>query len=76
MCGKYPSYAKRFFKENNIELEIADGDLEILEKYPVDFMSFSYYMSSIAHKQKSGEETAGNLILSEPNPYLEASDWG
>ena len=74
--GKYPSYAKRFFKENNIELEIADGDLEILEKYPVDFMSFSYYMSSIARKQKSGEETAGNLILSESNPYLEASDWG
>ena len=33
-------------------------------------------MSSIARKQKSGEETAGNLILSEPNPYLEASDWG
>ncbi|MCO4594672.1 glycoside hydrolase (beta-glucosidase) [Streptococcus infantarius subsp. infantarius] len=74
--GKYPSYAKHFFKENNIELKIADGDLEILEKYPVDFMSFSYYMSSIARKQKSGEETAGNLILSEPNPYLEASDWG
>lgn len=74
--GKYPSYAKHFFKENNIELEIADGDLEILEEYPVDFMSFSYYMSSIARKQKSGEETAGNLILSEPNPYLEASDWG
>nr|WP_284444151.1 family 1 glycosylhydrolase [Streptococcus infantarius] len=74
--GKYPSYAKHFFKENNIELKIADGDLEILEKYPVDFMLFSYYMSSIARKQKSGEETAGNLILSEPNPYLEASDWG
>ena len=74
--GKYPAYAKRFFKENNIELEIADGDLEILEKYPVDFMSFSYYMSSIARKQKTGDQTAGNLILSEPNPYLEASDWG
>ncbi len=74
--GKYPSYAKHFFKENNIELEIADGDLEILEKYPVDFMLFSYYMSSIARKQKSGEETAENLILSESNPYLEASDWG
>ena len=74
--GKYPAYAKRFFKENNIELEIADGDLEILEKYPVDFMSFSYYMSSIARKQKTGDQTAGNLILSEPNPYLEVSDWG
>lgn len=76
VSGKYPAYAKRFFKENNIELEIADGDLEILEKYPVDFMSFSYYMSSIARKQKTGDQTAGNLILSEPNPYLEASDWG
>ncbi|MEX2783943.1 glycoside hydrolase family 1 protein [Streptococcus sp. H49] len=74
--GKYPSYAKRFFKENQIDLEIADGDLEILEKYPVDFMSFSYYMSSIARKKDSGEQTAGNLILSEPNPYLQASDWG
>lgn len=74
--GKYPAYAKRFFKENNIELEIADGDLEILEKYPVDFMSFSYYMSSIARKQKTGDQTAGNLILSEPNPYLEVSDRG
>ncbi len=74
--GKHPAYAKRFFKENNIELEIADGDLEILEKYPVDFMSFSYYMSSIARKQKTGDQTAGNLILSEPNPYLEVSDWG
>lgn len=74
--GKYPSYVKHFFKENNIVLEIADGDLEILEKYPVDFMLFSYYMSSIARKQKSGEETARNLILSELNPYLEASDWG
>nr|WP_322783559.1 family 1 glycosylhydrolase [Streptococcus macedonicus] len=71
--GKYPAYSKRFFKENNIELEIVDGDLEILEKYPVDFMSFSYYMSSIARKQKTGDQTAGNLILSEPNPYLEAS---
>ncbi len=74
--GKYPSYAKRFFRENHIQLEIADGDLEILEKYPVDFMSFSYYMSSISRKQKSDQETGGNLILSEPNPYLEASDWG
>ncbi|MGT2924230.1 glycoside hydrolase family 1 protein [Streptococcus caviae] len=74
--GKYPSYAKRFFKENGIELAIADGDLEILENYPVDFMSFSYYMSSLARKKKADEETAGNLILSEPNPYLQASDWG
>ena len=39
-------------------------------------MSFSYYMSSIARKEKTEDQTAGNLMLSEPNPYLEASDWG
>ncbi|MGT2947850.1 glycoside hydrolase family 1 protein [Streptococcus devriesei] len=74
--GKYPSYAKRFFKENHIQLDIAEGDLEILEKFPVDFMSFSYYMSSLARKEVGKAATAGNLMLSEPNPYLKASDWG
>ncbi|MBP2619986.1 glycoside hydrolase family 1 protein [Streptococcus panodentis] len=75
--GKYPAYAKRFFKEKGIELEIADGDLELLAQYPVDFMSFSYYMSSVARASEgSGEKTAGNFSLGEKNPYLEASDWG
>ena len=74
--GKYPSYAKRFFKENGIQLKMAVGDEEILAAYPVDFMSFSYYMSSIARKETSEDATAGNLILSEPNPYLKSSDWG
>ncbi|MGT2847251.1 glycoside hydrolase family 1 protein [Streptococcus massiliensis] len=76
--GKYPSYAKRFFKENGIELQIADGDLELLAQYPVDFMSFSYYMSSVARAvdTDADEKTAGNFSLGEKNPYLEASDWG
>ena len=75
--GKYPSYAKRSFKENGITLEIADGDLELLARYPVDFMSFSYYMSSVARATEGeGEKTAGNFSLGEKNPYLEASDWG
>ncbi|MFL4358189.1 glycoside hydrolase family 1 protein [Streptococcus uberis] len=77
--GKYPSYMKRFFKENNIELVFEEGDETILKDYPVDFMSFSYYMSSVTrhpNNQTDGQKTAGNLIMGEPNPYLEASDWG
>ena len=76
--GKYPAYTPRFFKENGIKIEIATGDLEILATYPVDFMSFSYYMSSIArhNPDAAGEATAGNFSLGEANPYLEASDWG
>ena len=74
--GEYPRYMNRYFKENNIEIKMEPGDAEIL-KNTVDFISFSYYMSSCAtadpEKNKAGE---GNLIAGVPNPYLEASDWG
>lgn len=76
--GKYPAYTKRFLKENNIHVEMAEGDEDILAAHPVDFMSFSYYMSSIArHNPDEGAgAAAGNFSISEENPYLEASDWG
>lgn len=74
--GEYPRYMNRFFKENNIKMKIEPKDKEIL-KYTVDFISFSYYMSSCAtadpEKNKAG---AGNLIPGVSNPYLKASDWG
>ncbi|MFV0557573.1 MAG: 6-phospho-beta-glucosidase [Enterococcus sp.] len=76
--GKYPSYTKRFFKEKGIDIQVEPGDDVLLAKYPVDFMSFSYYMSSIARHQvnQEGEAAAGNFMLGEANPYLESSDWG
>ncbi|HFR3846925.1 TPA: glycoside hydrolase family 1 protein [Streptococcus suis] len=75
--GAYPSYMKRFFKENNIQVVFEPGDEAILKQYPVDFMSFSYYMTSITRALPDKDKaTAGNLILGEANPYLEESDWG
>ncbi|WP_297988210.1 glycoside hydrolase family 1 protein [Anoxybacillus sp.] len=75
--GEYPSFAKRFFKENGIELDVYDGDIELLKKYPVDFISFSYYMSRTVKKTKAPEEmTSGNIIGGVKNPFLQASDWG
>lgn len=75
--GAYPSYMKRFFKENNIQVVFEPGDEAILKQYPVDFMSFSYYMTSITRAlPDKNKATAGNLMLGEANPYLEASDWG
>lgn len=74
--GEYPGYAKRLFREQGIRLDITQEDREIL-KNTVDFISFSYYMSSCAtadpKKAKSGR---GNLIGGVPNPTLEASAWG
>ena len=74
--GEYPRYINRFFKENNIKIQWGEKDREIL-KNTVDFISFSYYMSSCAtadpEKNIAGK---GNLIGGVPNPYLKASDWG
>ncbi|UXR76435.1 MULTISPECIES: glycoside hydrolase family 1 protein [unclassified Staphylococcus] len=74
--GEYPNYYKQFLAENNIELAIKDGDLALLKQYPVDYISFSYYMSLLSSHKPEGETTAGNLMNSLKNPYLEASDWG
>ena len=74
--GEYPNYFKQFLKENNIELQIEDGDLETLKTYTVDYISFSYYMSLLSSNSEEGAVTEGNLMNSLKNPYLEASDWG
>ena len=76
--GYYPSYMKRFFKEQNIEIKITEEEKEILKQGTVDFVSFSYYMSHVASAQKQRADSEGelNLFASEKNPYLENSEWG
>ncbi len=76
--GKYPAYTNRMFKEKNVHLKAEPNDAEILRKYPVDYVSFSYYMSSTvsAHPEKL-EHAEGNLITGGiKNPYLKSSEWG
>ncbi|AEO05333.1 glycoside hydrolase family 1 protein [Listeria monocytogenes] len=74
--GTYPGYMKRYFRENNIELDVTEEDLEIL-KNTVDFISFSYYMSTTETADESKRKAgAGNILGGVQNPYLEASEWG
>ncbi|MFC0179070.1 glycoside hydrolase family 1 protein [Thorsellia kenyensis] len=75
--GEYPSYSQRHFKENNIELEIAPGDLDIIRSNTVDYIAFSYY-NSCTEKHPSGDEVrvGGNMMSGVENPYLTASEWG
>ena len=73
--GKYPSYMKRYFKENNIEIHFEPGDEEML-KNTVDFVSFSYYMSACASADPTQKRGKGNIMGGVPNPYLKASEWG
>ena len=75
--GKYPHYTKRLFKELNINLDINQDELLILEKYPTDFISISYYMSlAYARDEFAHEQTEGNIMTGLKNPYLSSSEWG
>ena len=72
--GYYPSYTKRWLKEQNAKIVMEDGDEEIL-KNSVDFVSFSYYWSLCASADPSKLK---EMYFSDavPNPYLKATDWG
>ncbi|MCA6222122.1 glycoside hydrolase family 1 protein [Photorhabdus antumapuensis] len=73
--GYYPSYMSRLFEEQNITLDITDEDKKAL-KETVDFLSFSYYMSSCATTNPEIIKTSGNIINPVKNPYLPSSEWG
>ncbi len=74
--GMYPSYMKRYFHENKIEIEKEEGDDDLIKNNTVNFVSFSYYMSMVASTDKDWKTTDGNLISGNRNPYLKASEWG
>ncbi len=73
--GEYPGYGKRFFRENNINIKMEHGDLEILKNNTVDYIGFSYYSSRCASVDPS-ILTDGNVFSTVKNPYLEVSEWG
>ncbi|MFO6296801.1 glycoside hydrolase family 1 protein [Rahnella selenatireducens] len=75
--GKYPYYAKRLWESQGVVLDIQPGDLELIKQHTVDYIGFSYYMSSTINKTNPDAVSAqGNLLGGARNPFLEASDWG
>ena len=75
--GYYPGYLKRFFIENNINIDITEEDKKILRENTVDFIGFSYYKSRCASANPEGLETSvGNLFGGVKNPYIGSSEWG
>ncbi|MDA3973360.1 glycoside hydrolase family 1 protein [Enterococcus thailandicus] len=74
--GEYPYYMDKFFLEHNVDFEISEADRQLLKENTCDFVSFSYYSSSISSVEESQQQTAGNLVATTKNPYLKASEWG
>lgn len=75
--GQYPGYMKRYFRENNIQIQMSEGDEALLKDHTVDFVSFSYYMSTCeAADHSKAQAGEGNLMGGVTNPYLKQSEWG
>lgn len=75
--GKYPYYARRLWESQGVVLDIQPGDLALIKQHTVDYIGFSYYMSSTINKTNPDAVSAqGNLLGGARNPFLEASDWG
>ncbi len=76
--GYYPAYTARMFAEKSVKLETEPEDEQMIKEFPVDFISFSYYMSSaVSAHPENLEGAVGNLITGGiKNPYLPTSDWG
>lgn len=74
--GSYPGYMKRYFKDHGINIEMEKQDQDIIQSDTVDFISFSYYMSTVTKHDTRVTQKQGNMGVGEPNPYLETSEWG
>ncbi|MFP7171772.1 6-phospho-beta-glucosidase BglA [Terribacillus sp. 7520-G] len=78
--GYYPAYVWKEFEREGYNIVFEDGDEEILRNGTVDYLGFSYYMSTTVKSDKQVEHntniTNGGLAYSVENPYIKASDWG
>ncbi|VTT10047.1 6-phospho-beta-glucosidase [Streptococcus gordonii] len=70
--GYYHPYAKDLWRRRGVnQIQMEEGDKELLLEGQLDFISFSYYRSNTT---KAGD--AWFNVGGEGNPYLEETPWG
>ena len=74
--GYYPDFKLKEYERKGITIQKEEGDDEIIAEGTVDYIGFSYYMSTASTMDKKAEKTGGNNIFGVKNPYLKASEWG
>lgn len=75
--GKYPKFLLKEIANKGYHIQMKPEDEKILAEGTVDFISFSYYMSSCMAADTTGlTMSPGNTVNGVKNPYLPASEWG
>ena len=75
--GEYPLYLQKEIANKGYTIHMEPEDAQILKEGTVDFVSFSYYMTSCMAANTEGLDMApGNTVNGVKNPYLPSSAWG
>ncbi|MBC2147918.1 glycoside hydrolase family 1 protein [Listeria booriae] len=69
--GEYPGYAWKYFADNDIKIELAEGDEALLRDNVMDFLAVSYYSSKIVDASKNTMDPTSV----EQNPFLKPTPW-
>lgn len=76
--GEYSPFMKRYFRENKIQLEVTENDLEVLKNNTIDYLAISYYLTTVRNADMGCilDKIEWNMDESTRNPHLETSEWG
>lgn len=75
--GEYPSYLKKMWEREGIEIQTEPQDQAVMKQGTVDYIGISYYMSStVTADQTKPDELGSGFMGSVRNPYIPVSDWG
>uniref|UniRef100_UPI000471267D glycoside hydrolase family 1 protein n=1 Tax=Williamsoniiplasma luminosum TaxID=214888 RepID=UPI000471267D len=73
--GEYPTYMIKMFEKLKVKLHTNEEEMNILKNNPVDFLTFSYYMTGVVG-ETTANKVGGNLLSMGKNPFLKANEWG
>lgn len=74
--GYYPQYILNYYQDNDVRIDYYDQYEDILKKGTVDFLSFSYYFTSVISDDEDKREKMGTFVRTLKNPYLDLTEWG
>lgn len=77
--GYYPHYIRKEWERKGYLFDMTEDDLDILKKGTVDYIGFSYYLSSTVSADPAINRVgSGNAAGSDTveNPFLKTSEWG
>lgn len=70
--GYYPAFAKNYFSNRGVKLNVTDEDMQLIKANPMDFLAISYYYSKEVDSTKNKYEPADT----SKNPHLDENPWG